>query len=1186
MQLTTAQDKYTAHTGRVFLSGIDALVRLMVVQRLRDRAAGLNTAGFVSGYRGSPLGGLDQAFWKASDALAAHDIRFQPGVNEDLAATAVWGTQQVHLLGESKHDGVFALWYAKGPGVDRSGDVLKHLNHAGTSAHGGVLLVAGDDHGAYSSTLPHQSDHLFCSAMIPVLYPADVQEYIELGLHGWAMSRYSGCAVGFKALADTVESSAGIDADPFALQIHLPTDHVLPEGGLNCRLSSDPLGLTARKQEALMQDHKLPAVLAYARANRLNRTTHDAPTARLGIVASGKSYRDVREALALLEIDADAPEMASLRLHKVAMPWPLEPLGICDFATGLDEILVIEEKRPVVESQLRQFLYDLPDNARPRIVGKSDGVGELAGPAGNGVFSAKTDLSVAQIAMVIADRLTQFHPQGRLAKTAAWLRDRQAFLDREVATPARSAYYCSGCPHSTSTKVPEGSLALGGIGCHIMATAIYPEHNKTFTQMGGEGATWIGQAPFSQVPHVFANLGDGTYFHSGYLAIRAAIAAKVNITYKLLYNDAVAMTGGQPVDGTVTVQAIARQLASEGVTRIALVSEDPSRHDGRSGLPDGVTIHPRESLDAVQRELRKVQGTSVLIYEQVCAAEKRRRKKKQAVQAPARHLFINPLVCEGCGDCATQSNCSSIVPLETEFGRKRAVHQGSCNQDTSCAKGFCPSFVTVEGGRLRGSGRKQQKAALPDNLPALPTPQRAALDAPFNVLICGIGGTGVITVGTILGMAAYLEGKGASVLDMTGMSQKNGAVMSHVRIAQRQDALHSQRIPACQADVVLGYDILTAAARDAVDKIKPGHTQIVLNTEETPPGHAIRQVDWQFPTEQLRRLLGETAEAKLEFVDAGALAQHHLGDALYTNLLMLGYAFQRGLLPLSEASILRAIEHNGVAVQANQRAFQWGRYAAFDAGIGASKPLAESIIKLQKPASLDAVLAHRRDFLTAYQNEAYARRYVNFVEHVRQAERAATGKQTLATAVAHNLFKLMAYKDEYEVARLFSGEDFRRALAETFEGDVTLRFHLAPPILSALEGGTPRKRTFGPGTQRLFAVLARFKWLRGTRFDPFGYTHERRQERALIVEYEQAVDIALGKLNALTYDAVLQLANLPKQIRGYGHVKAACIESARTRQHALLAQLTGHSLAQEAQAPTWPAFSGADAYGLPHEVSW
>ncbi|WP_338925276.1 indolepyruvate ferredoxin oxidoreductase family protein [Mycetohabitans endofungorum] len=1148
------QDKYTAQTGRVFLSGIDALVRLMVVQRLRDRVAGLNTAGFVSGYRGSPLGGLDQALWNANAALTAHDIHFQPGVNEELAATAVWGTQQVHLLGEAKYDGVFALWYAKGPGVDRSTDVLKHMNHAGTSANGGVLLVAGDDHGAYSSTLPHQSDHLFHSAMIPVLYPSGVQEYITLGLHGWAMSRYSGCVVGFKALADTVESSASIDADPFTLQIKLPERHSLPEGGLNCRLSSDSLGVTARKQEALMQDHKLSAILAYARANQLNRTMIESPTARLGIVASGKSYRDVLEALALLRIDTDSPEMASLRLYKVTMPSPLEPESISEFAIGLDEILVIEEKHPMVEWQLRQFLYDLPDNARPRIVGKFGGTSGLTNATSQGVFSAKLDLSVAHIAIVIADRLTRLCPHEGITRTSAWLRERQAFIDREVDAPERSAYYCSGCPHSTSTKVPEGSLALGGIGCHIMATAIYPEQNKTFTQMGGEGATWIGQAPFSKVPHIFANLGDGTYFHSGYLAIRAAIAAKVNITYKILYNDAVAMTGGQPVDGAVSVQAIAQQLAAEGVTRIALVSEDLSRYTGRNGLPVGTTIHPRDELDAVQRELRKVPGTSVLIYEQVCAAEKRRRIKKQAAQARTRYLFIHPLVCEGCGDCVTQSNCSAIVPIETEFGRKRAVHQASCSQDESCVKGFCPSFVTVEGGRLRKAGHKMN--LLPSSAPLVPTPQAIPIERPFNVLICGIGGTGVITVGMILGMAAHLEGKGVSVLDMTGISQKNGAVMSHVRIAQRQDLLHSQRIPACQADVVLGYDILTAASRDAVIKVNPGLTHIVLNTEQKPPGHAIRQINWEFPFEDLRRLLSEKIEARLDFVNASSLARHHLGEELFANLLMLGYTFQRGLLPLGEASILRAIEINGVAVDANQRAFQLGRHAALPAFSGAHKPPNEFPIKFQKPSSLDAVQERRRAFLVEYQNEAYARHYTDFVDHVRQAELAATRKQTIAMAVAHNLFKLMAYKDEYEVARLFTEETFRRMLAETFDGNYTLRFHLAPLILPLPKSGKVLcKRIFGPAMQYMFVLLAQLKFLRGTPFDPFGYTRERRQERALIAEYKQAINIALKKLDTQSYGIALQLANLPEQIRGYGRVKAASIVTARNRQRTLLEQL-------------------------------
>ena len=927
MQAVTLEDKYVATSGRIYLSGIQALVRLALMQRLRDAAAGLNTGGFISGYRGSPLGGLDQALWKARKHLDSHHIKFQPGVNEELAATAVWGSQQVRLIGESDYDGVFAMWYGKGPGVDRCGDVFKHMNFAGTSKYGGVLLVAGDDHGAYSSTLPHQSDHLFSASMIPVLYPCNVQEYLELGLHGWAMSRFSGCAVAFKALADTVESSASIEADPFALQTRLP-EIALPEGGLNCKLSTDLLGVQARKQEALMQDYKIYAAIAYARANGLNRITIDSANARLGIVASGKSYMDVLEALEELGISESNAAEVGIRLFKVAMPWPLEPDGVREFARGLEEILVVEEKRQVVEYQLKEQLYNWDPNVRPRVIGKFDEKGEWVAPRGKWLLPAQGDFSIAQIARVIAGRVARFHPSDLIKARLAFLEAKEAVLQKAVNTPLRPAYYCSGCPHNRSTKVPEGSLALAGIGCHVMATAIYPEHNKTTTQMGGEGTTWIGQAAFSKLPHVFANLGDGTYFHSGYLAIRAAIAANVNITYKILYNDAVAMTGGQPIDGMVTVPMIAQQMAAEGVKRIALATEDLSRYQDRSQLPAIVTLHDRKDLEAVQRELRECKGVSVLIYDQTCAAEKRRRRKKGEYPQATARLFINEAVCEGCGDCGVQSNCTSLLPLETQFGRKRVIDQSSCNQDYSCVEGFCPSFVTIEGAKVKKSRAASGAAAA---FGPLPEPRAPALqDTPYNVLITGIGGTGVITIGALIGMAAHLEGKGISVLDMTGMSQKNGAVTSHVRIAAQPDRIHAQCIATGEANLILGCDMLTAGSQDAISKTRPGVTVAVINSHEQPPGSFARNPDWQFPSEQIRALIEESVDGRSHFVDGTRLATALLGDSIASNLFMLGYAFQKGLIPLGEASLDRAIELNAVAVEANKQAFLWGRRAAVD----------------------------------------------------------------------------------------------------------------------------------------------------------------------------------------------------------------------------------------------------------------
>lgn len=1140
----TLDDKYSKFEGRIYLSGIQALVRLPMMQRLRDAAAGLNTAGFVSGYRGSPLGMLDEALWKAQKHLDAHHVKFVPGINEDLAATAVWGTQTVGLVGPAKYDGVFALWYGKGPGVDRCGDVFKHMNHAGTAQHGGVLLVAGDDHGAYSSTLPHQSEHLFSACMIPVLYPCNVQEYLDLGLHAWAMSRYSGCAVGFKALADTVESTASVNADPFLLQIVYPDDVKMPEGGLNTRLSTDTLGVQARKQEALMQDYKIYAAIAYARANKLNRTMIDSPNAKLGIIASGKSYLDVLEALEELGVDETRAAEIGLRVHKVSMPWPLEPEGIRDFARGLDEILVVEEKRQIVEYQLKEQLYNWQENVRPRVIGKFDEKGEWVAPRGDWLLTSKADFSVAQIARVIASRIARFHTSDLIKARLAFLEAKEQVLNKAVNTPPRPAYYCSGCPHNTSTKVPEGSLALAGIGCHIMATAIYPEFNKLTTQMGGEGAPWIGQAAFSKVPHVFQNLGDGTYFHSGYLAIRAAVAAKVNVTYKILYNDAVAMTGGQAVDGTISVRQIAQQMAAEGIQRIALVTEDLSRYDDPTGLPLHVTLHDRADMDKVQRELREVQGASVLIYDQVCAAEKRRRRKKGELPQLSKRLFINEAVCEGCGDCGMQSNCTSIMPLETEFGRKRTIDQSSCNQDYSCVKGFCPSFVTVTGGTLKKmksvTSTKDNKQ---DNIDALPEPMPASCETSYNVLINGIGGTGVITIGALLGMAGHLEGKGVSVLDMTGMSQKNGSVTSHVRIAATPDAIRAQRIATGEADLVLGCDMLTAGTHDAIAKMRPGRTRAVINTYQQPIGPFARQPDWQFPADEVKTLIDESVAGVADYIDATQLATALTGDAIATNLFMLGYAYQKGLLPLSECSLMRAIELNAVAIEFNQKAFRWGRRAAVDQKAVEKIALPSQPVVLKMPETLTAIVTRRVESLTAYQNADYARRYQTLVDDVKQAEAKLGQGDKLSKAVAKSLFKLMAYKDEYEVARLYSDPAFMHGLKQQFDGKLKLSFNLAPPLFAKKDAhGQPQKAEYGSWVWPAFKLLAKLKTLRGTRLDPFGWTAERKMERQLVVNYRELIMNLLSTLTAERLQAAIAIASLPEKIRGFGHVKAASVD--------------------------------------------
>jgi indolepyruvate ferredoxin oxidoreductase len=1159
LSTVTLDDKYTARSGSIFLSGIQALVRLPLIQRERDAAEGLNTAGFVSGYRGSPLGGLDENLWKAKGHLEANHVQFVPGVNEDLAATAVWGTQTVDLIGPSKYDGVFAMWYGKGPGVDRCGDVFKHMNHAGTAKNGGVLLVAGDDHGAYSSTLPHQSDHIFSACMIPVLYPCNVQEYLDLGVHGWAMSRFSGCAVAFKALADALDSTVSVDANPFRVQVKIPQDFSMPEGGLNTKLSSVPLGQQARAQEALMQDYKIYAALAYARENKLNHTTIDSPNAKLGIIASGKSYLDVLEALEELGIDETMAAKVGLRLFKVAMIWPLEPDGVREFAQGLDEILVVEEKRQVVEYQLKEQLYNWRDDVRPRVIGKFDEKGEWVAPRGEWLLPPKADFSVAQVARVIAGRvarlITDEATRDLIKARLAFLDAKDAVLQKAITTPFRPAFYCSGCPHNTSTKVPDGSFALAGIGCHVMATSIYPEMNKLTTHMGGEGAPWIGQAAFSKVPHVFQNLGDGTYFHSGYLAVRAAVSAKVNITYKILYNDAVAMTGGQPVDGTTSVPMIAQQMAAEGVKRIALVTEDLSRYADRSQLPASVTLHDRKEMDAVQRELRELPGVTVIIYDQTCAAEKRRRRKKNQFPDPAKRMVINEAVCEGCGDCGVQSNCVSILPKETEFGRKRAIDQSSCNKDYSCAKGFCPSFVTVEGGTLKKSKAGAAKDGGDDGWGALPQPVLPSLETPYNVLINGIGGTGVITVGALMGMAAHLEGKGASVLDMTGMSQKNGSVTSHVKIAASPDRLRAQRIATGEADLILGCDMLTTGAADAVSKMRPGRTLAIVNLHEQPTGTFAQQRDWEFPAEEVRALILEAVGGAdgADFLDATRLATALMGDSIASNLFLLGYAWQKGRIPLSEAALLRAIELNGVAVASNKRSFLWGRRAAVDKERVEKLAAPAQAIVVQMPQSLDSIIKKRVEFLTAYQDRAYAAVYEDLVGRVRAAESAQGLGNKLSTAVAKYYFKLMAYKDEYEVARLYTDGRFVEQLKTQFEGDFTLKFNLAPPLLARKDAkGHLVKAEFGSWMWGAFKLLARLKGLRGGAFDVFGYTAERKMERALIGEYRAMIESLLAGLDAGTYANAVELASLPEQIRGFGHVKEKAVAEFRAKKAELL----------------------------------
>ncbi|HUN94176.1 MAG TPA: indolepyruvate ferredoxin oxidoreductase family protein [Burkholderiaceae bacterium] len=1160
----TLEDKWTVESGRVFLSGTQALLRLMLLQRTRDQRAGLNTAGFLTGYRGSPLGSVDLTAWKASKHLQRSHVHFQPGLNEDLAATSVWGSQQVNMYPRARYDGVFALWYGKGPGVDRCGDVFKHGNAAGTSRHGGVIVAAGDDHGAKSSTLPHQSDHILKACMIPVLFPATIQEYLDLGVHAYAMSRYAGVWVGFKCVTEVVEATSSVIVDPDRIEVKLPQDFALPPGGLNIRWPDSPL-----EQEARLLDYKLYAALAYARANRLNATVVDSPHARFGIIASGKAYLDTRQALADLGLDDETCARVGVRLFKCGMPWPLEAQSVGAFAEGLEEVLVVEEKRQVIEYQLKEELFGWIGSGKriPRVIGKFDEKdgGEYAVPQGNWILPAHYEFSPAIVAKAIANRIGKLELPGdvreRIAARLATIEAKERALSATRPLAERTPYFCSGCPHNTSTKVPEGSRAMAGIGCHYMA--VWMDRNtSTFTQMGGEGAPWIGQAPFTDEQHIFANLGDGTYYHSGYLAVRAAVAAKVPITYKILFNDAVAMTGGQPVDGPLSVAQITRQVHAEGVRRIVVVTDEPQKYPSDVDFAPGVTVRHRDDLEAVQRELREYRGVSVLLYDQTCASEKRRRRKKNTKDKivfpdPPRRTVINDLVCEGCGDCGVQSNCLSIEPLETEFGRKRTINQSSCNKDFSCQRGFCPSFVSVEGGQLR-RGSAPAAAQQPPTTPTIVPPELPAGRA-FGVLVTGVGGTGVVTIGQLLGMAAHLEGRGLSVLDMAGLAQKGGAVFSHVQLATHQDDLYATRIAMGSADLVLGCDLVVTAGAEAVSKMRGGTTRVVVNTAESPTAAFVRNPDWQFGAAAMAQAIRDAVgnDDACGFVDAHAMATSLLGDAIYTNPFVLGYAWQKGWIPLRHESLRRAIELNGVSVDANLRAYEWGRAAAHDPDGTRRLATPGQVIAFRRPASGVAdLVAPRVTFLTAYQNAGYARRYADLVERVRRVESEKLGSERLAAAVARYYFKLMAYKDEYEVARLHADPAFRQRISTMFEGDYKLAFHLAPPLFARVDPstGVPRKIRFGGWIAPVFRVIASLRGVRGTALDPFGHTAERRAERALIGDYETLVDELLARLAPANHALAVQLASVPEDIRGFGHVKQRHLAAARTKRDNLLAQ--------------------------------
>ena len=1189
LETVTLDDKYSLDYGSAFMSGVQALVKLPMLQRLRDQLQGKNTAGFISGYRGSQLGGYDQALWKAAPYLKAQNIVFQPGVNEELAATALWGTQQLGFSppGTNKFDGVFGIWYGKGPGVDRCSDVFKHANMAGTTEFGGVIAVAGDDHISKSSTAAHQSDHIFKACGLPVFFPANVQEILDLGIHAFAMSRFSGVWAGMKTIQEIVESSATAMIDPERVKIVIPTDFTMPAGGVHIRWPD-----AALDQEARLFDYKWYAALAYIRANKLNYNViqgdNGGKNDRFGLIASGKAYNDTRQALLDLGLDDATCSQIGIRLHKVGVVWPLEAQLTREFATGLQEILVVEEKRQVIEYQLKEELYNWRDDVRPTVLGKFNemegGEWSTPSPSANTLLRANADLSPSIIAKAIAQRLKKL---GVTADISARMDTQLAILEakessmqvqtiQQLTEAERQPWFCSGCPHNTSTKVPEGSRAMAGIGCHFMS--IWMDRSTVgFTQMGGEGVPWVGQQPFTTDQHIFANLGDGTYFHSGLLAVRQSIAAGVNITYKILYNDAVAMTGGQPVgerpEGHSVVQ-IAQSMQAEGVVKIVVVTDEPEKYEGVK-LVDGVSVHHRDELDTIQRQFREIKGTTVIIYDQTCATEKRRRRKRGTMVDVAKRVVINELVCEGCGDCSVQSNCLSVEPLETDFGRKRTINQSSCNKDYSCVKGFCPSFVTVEGGQLKKKSKATNTTTNttqnPFAMSALPEPLLPSTQHAYGIVVNGVGGTGVITIGQLLGFAAHIEGKGIVTQDAGGLAQKGGATWSHVLIADHQDDIRTTRVGMAGADLIIGCDPIVSANKETTLRMRAGRTHVALNAHSTPTAAFVKNANWQNPSQNcVDSITAIVGKDGVSAFNADALATVMMGDSIYTNPIMLGYAWQKGWVPLQKASLMRAIELNAVAVDNNKTAFEWGCRAAHNwaevAQLLQSSNAAVSVIDFKKRDSLEDIISKRVEFLTAYQNAAYAAKYVDFVEKIRIKELSLNSTSdhqkslSLTESAAKNLFKLMAYKDEYEVARLHSNGDFEKKVASMFEGDYKLNYHLAPPLIAKKnDKGELQKQQFGPWMLTSFKLLSKLKGLRGTAFDLFGKTTERKMEQALITDYLASMNLVLGKLNtdnkSTLLPIALELANIPESIKGFGHVKEKNAAAARLKWDDLLKQL-------------------------------
>lgn len=1127
----TLHDKYDLDCDTVLLNGTQALVRLMMMQAARDKAAGLNTAGYVTGYRGSPLGAVDQQMSLAKAELDAMQVRFQPGMNEDLAATAVWGTQQAELRGEGRYDGVFALWYGKGPGVDRTGDVMRHANMAGTSANGGVLMAMGDDHTGESSTTCHQSDWALIDTYMPVLSPAGVQEILDYGLYGYALSRFAGVWAGLKLMKDTVEVTSVVDARLDRMSFVAP-EFEMPDDGVHIRLGDHWI-----PQESRIINYKRFAAEAFSHANKIDRRVWGKRGAKIGFVAAGKNWLDLVHAFGLLGIDAGEAERLGLTSYKVGQTFPLDMKGFHEWAEGLDLIVVVEEKRKIIEVQIKEAIFD--DRQGRRVWGWRKGA-----PDAEELFPTQFALDPTLIAEKIGDILVD-EGRGTEAIRAGLAAVREARVtDNAPDIAARIPYFCSGCPHNSSTKVPDGSRAYAGIGCHFMAQWMDRE-TSGFTHMGGEGANWIGEAPFSTRDHVFQNLGDGTYNHSGLMAIRAALASDANITYKILYNDAVAMTGGQKNDGDLPPEQIARELLAFGVKDVAVVfdaKEEPRRGD----FPKEVSWHERADMPSVQKRLAQTMGVTAILFIQTCAAEKRRRRKRGTFPDIDKRVLINTDICEGCGDCGVQSNCVSIVPVETELGRKRAIDQSSCNKDFSCLQGFCPSFMTVEGGTIR-------RAATVDLVTGdLPEPTLPEINLTHNIVITGVGGTGVVTIGAVLAMAAHLDGKGAGMMEMAGLAQKGGAVHIHCRIGNTPQDITAIRVAVGEADTLIGGDLVVSAGSKTTQLVRAGQTRGVVNTHEIVTGDFTRDPDFRIPGDRLLVSLEAKFGDGLVSFDASKLAMRVLGDAIYSNMIVLGAAWQLGQIPISMASLVKAIELNGAKVAENTRAFEIGRWAAANpdsavqmAGEGAVEPA----------KSLDEKIEFRTDHLTDYQGPRLANRYRKLVNRFDDPK--------MREAVAVGYHKALAYKDEYEVARLLCQS--RAKAEETFEGDLKVTYHLSPPLLARKGAdGRPKKRAFGEGFSWMWPMLARLKSLRGTPFDPFGYTAERRLERKLIRRYERDMS-ALLKEGFVNAEAAEALALLPLRVRGFGPVKLANAAEADKRRDEILQALQSAPLAEAAQ---------------------